>query len=711
MFYDVVNNSDHRAKLDGKIRDFVIEAQTSHRQMWTEWADADKYFESDQVPAGFTDDHKQSLVDVNDPTKGNMTSKQYVVLNKVVMSHEKTLGDFLTGKRMLLVSGRTPRDRRFAKAIQKKLDYVSDSVKLWDEIMVPTLDCGIRRGLHWVKVWFDPYKDLPHGRIMMQDISCRDILIDPRCRRYYYQDKRYVIHRQRFTVDGANMRFRPFLRDNATFAADRKSDEPYNTQTSDFRQQHCTVDEVQYTETEVIYYAVNPDGAKDKPFVEIDEQTYLKALDNEKTRALVFQSTEDVWYVCYYNESIGVFYNAPIEYMSDTIIPFINIRSEGRVYPFGSTKYEKNLQDLLNVFVSVMLDNAKKGNSGIYSVSPATYQQFGDQLIAAINGTGPRLVPDENFKVHYPREINPALVQLYGMVQGAIDEVQSSHALSRGEMPRERLATATVNMLISRDRVSHGRKDVMVRWTMTKISQILYKIISKKSTEEDWVKVTDENKADPEYVPINFTVNDQEYNQLMLEMLGIQITPEMEQNQQFMMELQQKVKEARYRFEMDNEVKRHELVQYKVNGQILTPEQLKGAIEQSGMTPEQFQQEVAVEEIPTVIFDINDMTQDADLDLVYDVDFNADRDKELRANRALQLAGMGKLTTKRLLIDLDYPDADSVAMEADQMNQVLQMGNTVMENPDLYALVQQALAVLQTGGSIKPEEKKKEGAK
>jgi hypothetical protein len=185
----------------------------------------------------------------------------------------------------------------------------------------------------------------------------------------------------------------------------------------------------------------------------------------------------------------------------------------------------------------------------------------------------------------------------------------------------------------------------------------------------------------------------------------------MEQNQQFMMELQQKVKEARYRFEMDNEVKRHELVQYKVNGQILTPEQLKGAIEQSGMTPEQFQQEVAVEEIPTVIFDINDMTQDADLDLVYDVDFNADRDKELRANRALQLAGMGKLTTKRLLIDLDYPDADSVAMEADQMNQVLQMGNTVMENPDLYALVQQALAVLQTGGSIKPEEKKKEGAK
>jgi hypothetical protein len=100
------------------------------------------------------------------------------------------------------------------------------------------------------------------------------------------------------------------------------------------------------------------------------------------------------------------------------------------------------------------------------------------------------------------------------------------------------------------------------------------------------------------------------------------------------------------------------------------------------------------------------MTKDADLDLVYDVDFNADRDKELRANRALQLAGMGKLTTKRLLIDLDYPDADSVAAEADQMNSALQLGTQVMNTPDLYALVQQALNVIQTGGSIRPEENK-----
>ena len=711
MFYDVIKNSEHRSILQGKIRDFVEEAQTAHRQMWTEWADADKYFESDQVPQGFTEDHRQQLVDANDPTRGNQNSKQYVVLNKVVMSHEKVLGDFIAGQRMLLVSGRTPKDRRFAKVMQKKLDYVGDQVKLWDEVMVPTLDCGLRRGLHWVKVWFDPYKNLPFGKVEMQEISCRDVMIDPRCRRYYYQDKRYVIHRQRYTQQSANLRFRPFLDGGVTFAADRRADDPYQQSSTDVRQQHCTIDEVQYIETEVKFYGVNPEGGDENPFIEIDEQSYNQALQDPKTRKMVFQSTEDVWYVCYYNESVGVFYNSPIEFESDTIIPFINIRSEGRVYPFGSTKYEKNLQDLLNVFISVMLDNAKKGNSGIYSVSASTYQQFSDQLIAAINGSGPRLIPDENFKVHYPREINPALVQLFGMVQGAIEEVQSSHALSKGEMPRERLAAETVNMIMARDRVSHGRKDVMIRWTMTKIAQVLYKIVATKSTEEDWIKLTDNAKTDPEYVPINFTVTDQEYNQLILEMLGIQITPEMEQNPQFMQQLQQQIQSARYKFEQDNEVQKHNVKQYQVGDQVLTAEQFQEAIKQSGMPAEQFAQQNQVQVIPVVIYSINDMTQDSDLDLVYSVDFNADRDKQMKANRSLQLFAQGALTTKRLLIDLDYPDADTVAVEADERNQALQMGTQIMKTPDLYALVQQAMQALQAGVDINPKTKEEGEAK
>lgn len=705
MFYNLDNSSD-KGTLEAKIRDFVIESQSEHRKMWTEWADDDKYFESDQVPTGFTEDHRQQLVDANDPKKGNLQSKQYVVVNKIVMSHEKVLGDFLNGKRMLIVTGRTPRDRRFAKVMQKKLDLVSDQVKLWEEVMVPTLDCGLRRGLHWVKIWFDPYKNLPHGKIEVREISCRDVLVDPRCRRYFYQDKRYIIHRQRYTVDAANLKFGGFRDGNIQFANDNLSEEPYQTSTTDVRQQHCTIDEVQYVETEVKYYAVNPKGGEDDPFIEIDKQTYELALQKDETRKLVFQATDEVWYVCYYNQSVGVFYNAPIEYGTDTIIPFINIRSEGRVYPFGSTKYEKNLQDLLNVFLSVMLDNAKKGNNGIYSVSASTYQQYSDQLIAAINGTGPRLIPDENFKVHYAREINPALVQLYSMIQSGIEEVQSSHALSKGEMPKERLAAATVNMLIARDRVSHGRKDVMVKWTMTRVAQILYKIIAVKSTEEDWVKVTDNNKTDPEYVPINFTVNDAEYNQLLMEMLGIQITLDMEKNAQFMAELQQRMQSARYKFEQDNEVTPHQVKMYKVQGQFLTPEQFKSAVEQSGVPLEQFIEEQKAEEIPTVIYSINDMTSDADLDLVYDVDFNADRDKELKANRALELFARGALTTKRLLVDLEYPDADTVAAEADERNQALQMGTQILQTPDLYALVTQAIQAIKMGASLKPEEKK-----
>lgn len=710
MFYDI-SDPEQKGKLEDMIRRYVIEAEAEHNTMHVEWQDSDKYFESDQIPEGWTQEHKQVFANANDPTLVNQSSqqqKQYVVLNKVLMSHEKVLGDFINGKRMLMVTGRTPKDRRFAGVIQKMLNYIQDRAMMWEEVVVPSIDCGIRRGIHWIKVWFNPFTNLPHGKIEMREISCRDVLIDPRSRGYFYQDARYFDHRQRFTVDDANERFAQYTGGTITFAQDQEYEQPYQ-RTPNSTTLFCTIHEVQYVVPETKYWTVNPEAtSEDDQYVEINKSMYFQALQNPQVRQRVFQQTEDQWYVCFFNKAVGVFYNAPIEYDSQGLFPVINIKSEGRLYPFGSTKYDKNLQDLLNVFISVMLDNAKKGNNGIWSTDTATYQRFSDQIIAAYNGKGPRIIPTENFKVDYPREINPALVELYGMVTQALEEVQSSHALSKGEMPRERLASATVNMLIARDRVSHGRKDVMIQWALTRVARVIYKIMAEKFTEEDWVPVTDVNKSEPEYVPVNFVVNDQEYNQLILEMMGLEVTPEMQQNAEFMKKLQQQVMQARQQFESENEVTRHNVTQYILKGQVVTAEQLKAAAEQLGQDLNAFKQAQGVEEKPTVIYSINDLTQDADIDLVYSVDFNADRDKELKVNRALELAKMGKLTTKRLLIDLEYPDAEVVADEADRQNQALQMGQQVLQTPDLYALVTRAIQALQMGQPILPEDQQKE---
>ena len=68
--------------------------------------------------------------------------------------------------------------------------------------------------------------------------------------------------------------------------------------------------------------------------------------------------------------------------------------------------------------------------------------------------------------------------------------------------------------------------------------------------------------------------------------------------------------------------------------------------------------------------------------------------KRSRAEVSLALAKMDKLTDRRLLEDLDYPDAEALADELEQRNSLLQLGKKVAEDPALMAAVQDP-AVLQ----------------
>jgi hypothetical protein len=717
MFYDLTN-PELRATLEDKVRRWLIEAESKHKEMYAEWNDADNYFENLQVPDGFTEAHKDQLANVNDPTQGSVTAKQYVVFNKILMTHEGILGDFINGKKMISVTGRSPKDKKFARVIKSEMEMLQDQLQLWDEIVVPTIDSGIRRGIHWIKIWFDATQNLPFGKINVREISCRDVLVDPKSRGTFYQDKQYIIHRQRFLTDDANLRFRRYT-DGVSFSPDRLSDDAYLYQASPSRDLTSTVYEFQYKELEIRYFAYMPPpepagqpspeqpgqpgqpnppqpGANpqaDAQIQEITEEQYAQLSQDPQTASKCFMESKDVWYTCLYNRGTGVFYNAASEFEMDTLIPFINIRSEGRLYPLGSTKYDKNLQDLLNVFISVLLDNAKRGNRGIYGVNTQAYQQYSDQIIAAVNGSGPNVIPTDEYKVEYPRELNPGIVQLFSMVEKALDDVQSQHGLSKGEMPRERLAEKTVNLLIQQDRTSHGRKDIMIRWTLTKLGKLMFKIITSKFTESHWAITTDANAGDTNYTPINQIVNDVEYLHLLASMVGIELTPDMDEQQ--LMQADQQIQAYRKTFEKENEVVKRPVAVYTIEGKQFTQEQYDEFVKQSGMAPEEFQQKYRVQQSQANVYVINDINKDVDVDVIYEVDFNYERDREMKVNRAFMLYDRHIITGDRVLGDLDYPDADEAWGEAVKQNQALQLGNEIVANPQLYQMVMSAMQALQ----------------
>jgi len=686
MFYNL-QDDDQKAELDSKLRKWKEEAEAEHATMFDEWNEADNYFENDQVPPGFSEEHADHLADANDPTKPSPTDKQYVVVNKVRETHENILGDFVQARRWVHVTGNSPKDRRFGRVIGIAIDHAFRKADFWDEVMMPTIDCAIRRGIHWIKVKHNPYVDLPLGRIDIEEISCRDVLIDPNIKKQFLKDTRYRIHRVRYNVDDANAIYEDIL-EGKTFAADRSYHTPYQKQYGHSFNE-CTIYEFQYVEKETRYFFADPN----EEIQEVEKPKFDFLANHPATARYCFKKQEDAYYVALWNESVGTFFNSDNEYQIWTLIPVINIKSEGRPYPLGDTKYYKNLQDLFNVLISVILDNAKRGNRPWLSVDPQSYSLHGDQINAAVEHPGTKVIPAADFRATWPREINQAVVMLLQQTEKYIYDLQAKHGPSRGELPTQQIAEKTVLSLIAQDRQSHGRKDITIKWAMTQAARLAYHIMRLKYTEEHWALLTDAKPGDPQYVPINTMVTETEYKDLLYRILDLPIdqfsTPD------DLAEANKYVAQYRKQFERENEVRKIPFSTIRIADQEFDQAQVDEMVRKSGLTEDDFIQKFRPQEVPHVIYSINDISRDADLDIVFDIDFNYERDRQYRINQAFALFDRQCTTPERLMRDIEYPDAETAAKEGTAWHQLYNLGKAVAEDPKVY---QQVMALLQGNG-------------
>jgi len=687
-----LDNETERGELETMAQQWVIDARQQHDQMWAEWDKADDYFENDQVPTGFQESAKQALVDKQDPTTEQTRTKQYVVVNKVRETHEAILGDFIDAKKTITTRGRSPKDKKFGKVVKQYFEYMQDRVNLWDGVMVPTIDCSIRRGIHWIYLSYNPNRDLPLGKIEIEEVSCRDILLDKDARKTYYDDSNYRIWRQRFNVKKANKVYGKYLDTlvfNREFTPDNESDQPYHNAPVASHEQFCTIYRIQYFETETRYFRHNKESDRDEP---IDEQTFEVLQKNQYMKDSVFQEDEDVYYEMLYNRGTGVFSNEEIEYGQYTLIPMMNIRSEGRLYPIGDTVYYSNLQDLFNVLVSVLLDNAKKGNMPWVGVDPESYADYPEQIDEAVKHPGEKVIPARSLSINFARSLNEGVIQLLQQTEKFIYDAQSKHAASRGELPTRQIAQKTFSAMISQDRVSHGRKDIMIRWTMTEVAKLVYKIVAKKFTEPHWVQITDQTGGE-NYIPINFTCTEQEYKGLIFKIMGLDPN-DLPKDPQGQKAIADNIAKARKNFEDENEVRTESHMAYEVAAKqegvaprTIIDTDMPMVLEKAKMTMEDFQAIYQPTERPFKLYFINDMTQNPDIDIIYDVDFDSENEKQYRENRAFTLFKEHVITAERLLKDIEYPDASQAVKESDQANQLMSIGKAVANNPQIYQAV------------------------
>ena len=705
--YDL-NDPSERSKFQSEIENNLTKDQAVHRQYRPEWDDAEDRLNENVTPFGFTEDHSGKFAQDNDHRNRIQEVKEYVSVPRARQNHESILGNFTTLRRRLTIQARHPRGRNIAKVYSERVKYIEDSEMVPEMIYFPAMDNAFSKGLHWIKVGYNPAANKLRGKFDIDEISCRDVLIDHGSKGAYFSKATRLTQVFSLSRDQAKARFRgmPLYKDS-TFSVDNEYDLMYNRSTDSnmYTEDKATFYEYQFVRPTQVYYMGKP-GSQDVE--EITDAEFNEFSNTPEFKDLVFAGDmEDRYYIALYNRSQGVFHLQENPLGMFSLIPLINIQSEARLYPFGDVKFYAKLADLLNVLVTVFLDNAKKANTPIIAVDPDVMAEYGVELKHAARHGGP--APGAT-NIVYAQAINQGLVMLVPMVTSWIQDVTSQHAASMGELPAKQIAKETVDKLIAKDRQSHGRKDVMLRYCLTQFAKIVVRMINLMEDQPGYFSAIDPKPGDMEFIPINQTWGEQEYLAKLSELAQIPPPPSEEEMPMYLEALQR----IRRKFEEDNDVVQTTVSGFVVDGLEMTPQKLRLLIQKAELSLEEFTQLYKPVSANIKQYQVNHLSQDVDFKVTYGIDDDFENDKSFKSNRAMMLNERGAMARLDMLKEMGIMNAEQIIENADSENQMMQIAKALAASPDVMQYVQQLLAnpeaVKQLSGATNgkaPEKKPK----
>lgn len=705
QLYDL-NNADQRSSFTAKVRQWITDATALHNTMVDEWNTIEDRLNSEFTVAGFSDDPLGQLGLANSKTVN--PSEVLPVLTRVPRSrpnHESVLGNFVNLDRRLIVTARTPRDKSIANIIRERLKYIEDVNMLKENVYFPMMDGTFGKGLHWITARFNGNIAGGINKFEVDEISCRDVLVDPRSRGQRFKTGQYRIMRFVMEKEDAEARFGKY----ELFDPDRVhlSSTDYDKA---YKQQNLTSQHKQATFYYGEFFTIGSDyvyiDPKTREVLSISKQEFdARSKDPVMAQYVLATPEEKRFHYFLFEEGNGVFHLDSIAEGMFRLIPCVNIHSDARLYPYGDTKMYAQLEDLLSVVVTVFLDNAKRINNPIAKVDPQAYEQFRDEIEAALErgGAAPGI---EN--IYQPNQINNAIVLLINYLVGWIQDSSSQHSASMGELPAKQIAKETVQALIAKDRQSHGRKDVMVDAALTDLARLLVKMITLYDDDEEFVPITDP-KARFQFVPINKIMTTNEYQTMVMNLSNVPLPTTPEEEMQYMASIP-KMLDA---FERENDVKVYNQPGYvdETDGTEYFPEQVSqtAMMEQGTEEPDMkaFFLAHPMREAQISVYYVNVLSADINVNVRYTVNTDFASDPQFIANRALELHSRQAMSRVDLAEAMQVPDPSGVVSRADAENKVMQLAQQLAQDTEFYNAVMatlQNVAKAKEKGSQAPKE-------
>jgi len=345
--------------------------------------------------------------------------------------------------------------------------------------------------------------------------------------------------------------------------------------------------------------------------------------------------------------------------------------SEIRLYPQSIVERLANIQDIINITKSLILDRERQQAKVWGFVLGKLKENYGDLFKEWVKYGG--LLPvdgvedmDKSLKFIDIPNVSPTTYSFLEMMEKSFRDNGPKREVLTGRLPDQKSDTPSgtaIQKLMEANTKNLSEAYDAMQWQDNEIAQDIYNILATEMTEEDFVDFEDAKEGDPKYIPVNAMMSIAEYEQHLIRMY-----PNMEPIQ------------AAELFEENNEVEIHYVTKDQ-NGV-----QLPGQ---------------AIKEQQSVVF-INMLHNPEgekryDMDIKVEIDFNAEKDEQEDKLLARDLRARGELALEdyyEMLGGQFKSNKDRLLENLSKENEVKQMGEVVVSRgPEFAQQVQQAAQV------------------
>jgi hypothetical protein len=202
-------------------------------------------------------------------------------------------------------------------------------------------------------------------------------------------------------------------------------------------------------------------------------------------------------------------------------VPYPDKFSSIRTYPTSVAEKLLNMQDIVNIMESIILDNVIQKNALRVLVIDKLEKVYGKQMVEDFLFKGGVFTVEDSAGMNDIRkmfgtidfpDLSTEAMTFLSMVEQSIKDNSLTHESLTGEYPQKgNISGVAISKLQNANLRKLSYKETNINWSPTQEARRMYRIMATEFDEAEFIKITDQKQDDPKYVPIQATMNLEDY--------------------------------------------------------------------------------------------------------------------------------------------------------------------------------------------------------